>query len=279
MKKLKQVIGSLIIITFVIITLFPILYVAIHSLKGQELITWLYENESVEIWHKVVVKPLYINLDQYYRIFFQTPKFLYMFWNSILITVPIVIIHVIIAVFTAYGFSKMKFPGSEKLFFMYIILMLMPFQVTLVSNYIILDKLNLIDKYAALILPGIFSTFGVFLLKQFMESIDISFIEEARLLGANDFQIVSYIIFPMCRSIVITVAVLIFIDYWGMIEQPLVFISTKEKYPLSVYLGTITSENIGIGFACSILYMVLPILAVIYAQNDLVDGLKITSLK
>ena len=251
----------------------------IHSLKGEAIISYLYSSEDISIWKKIFPKPGYINFDQYYRILFRTPQFLNLFWNSCLIVIPIVILQTLISILAAYGFSKEKFPGSNVLFFIYIIMMIMPFQVTLVPNYIMLAKLKLLDHYLSLILPGIFGTFGVFYLKQFMEGIDKVFIEEASLIGANKLQILFYIIVPMCKPIITSVMVLLFIDYWSMIEQPLIFISSIEKYPLSVYLSNIANSNIGIGFGCSVLYMILPILLVVYSQNDLSDGLKISTLK
>lgn len=275
----KKGISSLMVAFLVLMVLLPILYLVSHSLKGQALIFSVYCNDQADIWQKVWIKPFYLNLDQYYEVLFRTPKFLYMFWNSVFAVIPIVAGQITMSFLAAYGFSKLKFPGSETLFFVYIIIMLMPFQVTLVPNYIMLSKLKLLDTRWALILPGIFNTFSVFFLKQFMEGIDQSFLEEARLLGANEAQILRHVISPLCKPILISVIMFVFIDYWSMVEQPIIFIKTAEKYPLSVYLGTITSAKKGIGFASSVFYMVLPIGLAVYAQSDLTDGLRITNLK
>lgn len=275
----RKVIAQLLVSLLIAMVLFPIIYMIGHSLKGQELISLLYGEAPSSIWHKIIIKPFYLNLDQYYGVLFRTPKLLYMFWNSVWIVIPVIVGQAIVAFFAAYGFSKMKFPGSKTLFFIYIVLMLMPFQVTLVPNYIMLNKLGLLDTKLGIILPGIFSTFSVFFLKQFIEGIDNSFLEEGRLLGANDVQILRYIILPMCKPIMMSVIVFVFMDYWSMVEQPIIFLKTPEKYPLSVYLGTITSSKIGIGFASSVFYMILPVGLALYAQNDLSDGLRITNLK
>ena len=278
MKRLKGLLINSSIGVFVISILFPVYYVLAHSLKGEEVIRAIYTTQ-VSIVERAFPKPFYINMDQYYRLLLRTPQYLYYFWNTLSIVLPIVFFQLVVGVCAAYGFSKLKFKGSEALFSVYIIMMLLPFQVTLVPNYMILSKLHLLDTNKALILPGIFGTFGVFFLKQFMEGIDKSFIEEGRLLGATDLQILNRILIPMCKPVLVSAAVLLFIDYWGMVEQPLIFIKTKEKLPLSVYLSSLATSNIHIGFACSILYMLLPIALVIYAQDDLSDGLKISSLK
>lgn len=250
-----------------------------HSLKDVKLMEMLYGDNQGNLWQKVIIKPFYINLEQYYQVFFRTPKFLYMFWNSLIIVMPIVLGQVLLAFLAAYGFSKMKFPGSELLFFIYIVIMLMPFQVTIVPNYMMLRRLNLLDTRLALVLPGVFNTFSVFFIKQFMEGIDQNFLEEARIVGAREEQVLRYIVLPMCKPIITSVIVFIFIDYWSMVEQPITFLKTPSIFPLSVYLSNITAGKIGIGFACSVLYMVLPVFLALYAQNDLMEGFSITSLK
>lgn len=284
MEKIKQQMSRnllrLLIVFLVMIALIPMLFVIVHSLKGEEFILNLFgEDSRASVWQRLFIRPFYVNLDQFYQVLFRTPQFIKLFWNALGITVPIVAGQIVLGTLAAYGFSKMKFPGSEKLFFIYVVMMLMPFQVTIVPNYLVLNKFGLIDHYGALILPGIFGTFSTFFLKQFMEGIDQSFIEEAELMGAGELQIIWHLIIPMCKPIIVSTAMMVFINYWSMVEEPITFITNKNKYPLSVYLGTIASENINIGFACSVLYMLLPLLVVIYGQEDLISGFRITSLK
>ena len=275
----KKGISHLMAIMLILMVFLPVVFVVSHSFKGTAFIQSIYCSERATIWQRVWLKPFYFNLEQYYQVFFRTPKLLYMFWNSIFIVVPIVAGQIVIAFLAAYGLSKLKFPGSNFIFFIYIIIMLMPFQVTLVPNYIMLSRLNLLDTKWALIFPGVFNTFSVFFLKQFIEGIDESFLEEARLLGASEMQILVHIILPLCKPILISVVMFVFIDYWSMVEQPITFIKTALKQPLSAYLSVIEGVKMNIGFASSVLYMVLPIGLALYAQNDLTDGLRITSLK
>ena len=278
MKQLRKGIQMILVLGILLVMLFPIFYIVSHSLKPEKLMTLLYTKEGNAL-EKLWIYPFSIHLEQYYRILFRSPYYLYLFWNTILIVGAIVVGQISIAILAAYGFSKHKFKGSEMLFFIYIIMMLMPFQVTLVPSFIVLKKLALLDQIGSLILPGIFSSFGVFFLKQFMEGIDEAFLEEGRLMGAGELRILISLIIPMCKPIIVSAMILIFIDYWSMVEQPVIFISTPEKMPLSVYLSSLSKDNIHIGFACSVLYMILPILCVLYGQEDLSDGLKITSLK
>lgn len=279
-KQVSKGLIRIVMLFFVVVALIPIVFVVSHSLKGEALILSRFTGESeMSVWQQLIIRPFYINLEQFYQVLFRTPQFIKLFWNALGITVPIVVGQVVLGILAAYGFSKMKFPGSDKLFFLYVIMMLMPFQVTIVPNYMVLNKLGLIDHYGALILPGIFGTFSTFFLKQFMEGIDEAFMEEAQLMGASDMQIIYHLLVPMCKPIIVSTAMMVFINYWSMVEEPITFITTKSKYPLSVYLGTIASENINIGFACSVLYMLLPLLVVLYGQEDLASGFRITSLK
>ncbi len=275
---MKQMIGNLIMGMMLVVMLFPIMYTLSHSLKAEHIITSLYTNDSKAL-KKLWIDPFSVNLEQYYRLLFRSPYYLNLFWNTVKMVGSIVVGQLVIAILAAYGFSKHKFKGSETLFFLYVIMMLMPFQVTLVPNYIVLKQLNLLDHMGSLILPGIFSSFGVFFLKQFMENIDEAFLEEGRLLGAGELRLLMSVVIPMCKPIIVSAGILIFIDYWNMVEQPIIFMSSLEKMPLSVYLANLAENNIHIGFACSVLYMILPILCVLYGQDDLSDGLKITSLK
>ena len=278
-RMVKKGISHLMAMALILMVFLPVVFVVSHSFKGIGFIQSIYYSERATIWQRVWLKPFYFNLEQYYQVFFRTPKLLYMFWNSIFIVVPIVVGQIVIAFLAAYGLSKLKFPGSNIIFFIYIIIMLMPFQVTLVPNYIMLSRLDLLDTKWALIFPGVFNTFSVFFLKQFIEGIDESFLEEARLLGASEMQILVHIILPLCKPILISVVMFVFIDYWSMVEQPITFIKTALKQPLSAYLSVIEGVKQDIGFASSVLYMVLPIGLALYAQNDLTEGLRITSLK
>lgn len=111
------------------------------------------------------------------------------FWKSMLLSTVILAGQLVISCLGGYGFAKFNFKGKNVIFFFVIILMMMPLQVTLVPNYIVFERLGLIGSYASVILPGVFSTFGVFLLTQFFSSIPNSIIEAAKLDGANQIQI------------------------------------------------------------------------------------------
>jgi multiple sugar transport system permease protein len=164
-------------------------------------------------------------------------------------------------------------------FFVYIIVMLMPFQVTLVSNYLVADKLGLLNSYLSIILPGIFSPFGVFLLKQYMEQIPDVYIEAAKIDGASEFYIFSRIIIPLCKGGIAAVIILVFIDNWNMVEQPLILLKDAAKLPLSIYLSRINEGEIGVSFAAATLYMLPMLLIFLMGEDYLVEGIQISGIK
>ncbi|MGL5675656.1 MAG: carbohydrate ABC transporter permease [Cellulosilyticaceae bacterium] len=258
---------------------FPIIYILSHSLKDPLVIQKLYTSREVLANEKLWVMPFILHFGQYIESLLQTSTFLMMFWNTLCLVVPIVCLQLFIGILAAFGFAKFKFWGSETLFFIYVIIMLMPFQVTLVPNYIILKSLGLIGHYGSLILPGIYHTFSVFFLKQFIEGIDTCFIEQGQIDGCNEWKVLWWIITPMCKPVLGTTAVLLFIEYWNMVEQPIVFIDKVERLPLSVFLSSISEQHIGIAFACSLFYMILPIILAMSLQEDMKEGLSIVALK
>lgn len=220
-----------------------------------------------------------VSLKQLYNVMVKRNKFLIMFWNSMILVIPIAVGEIAVSLMAAYAFAKINFKFRERLFYIYIVTMLMPFQVTLVPNYIIVNKLGLNNSYMSIILPGIFSAFGVFLLRQFMTYIPNEYIEAARMDGASHIGIFLNIVIPMSKAGVAALAILIFIDNWNMVEQPLIFLQDTNKYPLSVFFSYINRGEIGIAFAASTLFMAPMVLMFLYWEEYLIQGIQLTGLK
>ncbi len=238
-----------------------------------------YQDSGADPFARFELIPDIVTLKQYYSVLLKKTQFLFMFWNSVLLTFPIVIGQTLVATLAAYAFAKMKFRGRDMLFFLYIVVMLMPFQVTLVPNYIIAGQLGLLNNPLSIIFPGIFSTFGVFLLKQYMEQIPDSYLEAAKVDGANPFQIFLKIIVPMSRAGIAAMAILVFIDNWNMVEQPLIFLQDATRQPLSLYLAKIVDGEKGLAFAASTLYMMPMLLNFLYAERYLLEGIRLSGIK
>lgn len=217
--------------------------------------------------------PDMVSFSQYITVLFKSPEYLLKFWNSVILVVPIVGFQLLVAMGASYGFTRYRGRIKELIFFIYIILMLMPYQVTLVPNYLVSDWLHILDTNWAIWLPGIFSPFAVFLLTKYMRRIPVSVMEAAQIDGAGEWQIFMKICMPLCKGAMCSIAILIFIDYWNMVEQPLILLSDPEKHPLSVFLSKINAGEIGLAFAVATIYMVPPILVFLYGEDYLVEGI------
>ena len=214
-----------------------------------------------------------VTFSQYINGLMRSPEYLIKFWNSVILVVPIVIFQVAIAAVAAYSFTRWRGPVRSFIFFFYVILMLMPYQVTLVPNYLVSKWLGLLNTRWAIILPGAFAPFSVFLLTKFMRRIPYALIEAAKIDGAGEWQIFTKICLPQCRSALYSIAILVFIDYWNMVEQPIILLQDAEMQPLSVYLSTINQGEIGLAFAMATIYMLPSLLLFLHGEEYLVEGI------
>lgn len=214
-----------------------------------------------------------VTLSQYIDGLIKSPEYLLKLWNSIILVVPIVLLQVGVASLAAYGFSRWRGRIRSGLFFFYVILMLMPYQVTLVPNYLVSKWLGLLNTRWAIILPGVFAPFSVFLLTKFMRRIPYSVIEAAKVDGASEWDIFTRVSLPECRSALYSIAILVFIDYWNMVEQPLILLDDADMQPLSVFLSFINSGDIGLAFAMATVYMIPTLLLFLHGEEYLVEGI------
>lgn len=284
-KKRRGAVGNFILLLIAIaLTIFfmlPTVLTAANSFMSAQEITANYGmifssgDEKQYISEKVNLKfiPDMVTFKQYATVLLNSPEYLFKFWNSVIFTVPILIIQVIIAVLAAYSFTRFRGRLKELLFFVYIILMLLPTQVTLVPNYLVADWLGTLDTKWAIWLPGIASPFSVFLLTKFMRRIPNSLIEAAKIDGAGEWKIFTKICVPLCKGALFSVAILIFIDYWNMVEQPLILLSDQDMHPLSVFLSKINAGEISLAFAVATIYMIPSILIFLYGEDYLVEGI------
>lgn len=270
-----------------IVLLFPLVYMFCNSMMESKEVLEAYNaiggggEYKTTLAGRISLKliPDNISLIQYYQALFRKPTFLIMFWNSVFMTVPIVLGQILVSVLGAYAFAKLKFPFRDQVFFLYIIVMMMPFQVTLVPQYIILKRLKLLGSYLSVILPGIFTTFGVFLLRQFMARIPDEYAEAAKIDGAGHLRIFTGVMLPQCKGALASLAILVFVDNWNMVEQPLIFLDSEKMHPLSIFLSRINSSELGIAFACGIIYLLPALFVFLYGENYLVEGIQRSGIR
>ncbi|MEH7501584.1 carbohydrate ABC transporter permease [Neobacillus drentensis] len=274
---------------------FPVVFTLSNSFMTEKEISRHYPSENERHLDNNTGKDSFVHLklipeqfsfEQYKAFFDKKQSFIdkeqsnmKFYGNSVLMVFPIILGQLIVASLAAYVFGKLKFKGRDALFLVYMVTMLMPFQVTLVPNYLIADKLGLLNSFGAIIFPGIFGAFGVFMLRQFVMTIPYSYIEAAKIDGAGHFTIFMKIILPLIRPGLAALVVLLFADYWNMVEQPLIFLDDPSKFPLSLYLSQIIQETRGIGFAASILYMAPMLLIFGFAKKYLIKGIQLSGAK
>ncbi len=280
---IKIAIATVVAAGFAVLFLMPIVLTITNSFMSSSEISANYgsvfatssSGGKVYISEKVNLKfiPDIVSFSQYVTVLFKSPEYLLKFWNSVILVGPIVTFQLLVASLASYGFARYSGKLRQIIFFAYVILMLMPYQVTLVPNYLVSDWLNILDSYWAIWLPGIFSPFAVFLLTKFMKRIPVSVIEAAQIDGAGEWQIYRRICMPLCKGALCSAAILVFIDYWNMVEQPLILLSDAETHPLSVFLSKINSGEVGLAFAVATIYMVPSLLVFLYGEEYLVDGI------
>lgn len=282
MKKLKINIRTAVLFLLALFVWIPIWMMFTGSFMGKE-----------EILQKVGpvltntadmasfgILPDYPTLQPWVELLLDSPKFFVMFWNSCKQVFPVLIGQFFVAIPAAWAFARYDFKGKNILYHLYIILMVLPFQITMVSSYLILSRLKLLDTHLSLILPNIFSAFPVFIMVKFFKEIPDALIESARLDGAGDFYIFWKIGVPMGSSGIISVIILDFIEYWNAIEQPLTFLTRRKNlWPLSLYLPNITSDEVGVSFVASVIMMIPALLLFLYGQKYLEEGIAASGLK
>jgi len=268
-KVIKNILPKIFLLVLAGVFIFPVLITVINSFLTESEVTLNYLKEGT---NRFVLIPAKFSLSQYYEILIMKYRYLSMFWVSVKFSVGITVLHLIISITSAYVFAKVEFKGRSILFFIYIIVMMMPFQVTLLPNYIQAKFLHIFDTSWSIILPGAFSPFGVFLLTQFMRTIPDEYIETIVLESNSVIDILRMAVIPLIKPAVIALAILTFAENWNMVEQPLVLLKDASKHPLSTAFNSIIAEGRSIAFAGSVIYMMPIIILFMYFEEQIIEG-------
>lgn len=231
-------------------------------------------------WMDVKLSPRMFSLSQYYEILIRDTSILRMFVNSVFYTVMILLGQAVVVPMLAYALSRFEFRGRDAIFFGILMLMLLPFQVTMVPNVLTLRQMGLLNTVWAVILPMWFSPFYVFLLRQFMVGLPNELLEAAQMDGAGTIRGYIHIVLPVCRPVIGAAVALSFADCWNLVEQPMTYLSQQtELQPLSVMFNQLVSESTGIEFAGAAIYILPALFVYLYFLKDILTGIQLTELK
>lgn len=276
-------ISFLILVILSAVLLIPIIFTFLYSFfPKSEITAYLGQrgNYDTTQWMDILYAPAMFSLRQYYTIFIEDPTYLQLFCNSAMYTGAILLGQALIVPLTAYALSRFQFHGRDAIFFMILLLMIMPFQVTMAPSVMMLRWLGLMDTVWAVILPMCFSPFYIFLMRQFMVSIPNELLEAGMVDGVGPIRGFVHVILPVCKPIIGAAAALSFADCWNMVEQPMVYLAGKsDLWPLSVMFNKISTEGADVAFAGAALYILPALFIYLYFQEDIVAGIQLSELK
>lgn len=280
-RRRKNFIGNIVLYGMAAVLIFPIILLVGGSLQGSDelakaLAPILADADATVDWHLI---PQYPTLVHYVEVLFDRPEFYIVFGNSFFIVGMTLAGQLIIGVPSAWAFSRFTFPGRRLLFLVYIILMMMPFSVTMFSSYLVLKKLKLLNSLWGIVLPGIFSTFPVFIMYRGFEQIPKGLLEAARIDGAGEITLFLKIGIPLGSAGIGSAMVLGFLEYFSLIEQPLAFLEDRRLWPLSLYLPQIGLGDAGYAFGAACVALIPAILVFATGQDYLEKGIISSGIK
>ena len=280
-KKIKKQITAAVLLLPALLICFPVFLILTGSLMdsielGQYLGPVFSGGEGFIRWK---VMPDYPTFEHYGRLLFLTPSFFVLFWNSVKLVACILTGQLLVGVPAAWAFAAYRVRGSQALFALYVVLMLLPFQVTMLSSYLVLDRFSLLNTHRAIILPAVFSTFPIFLSYGGFRQVPVQLLEAARIDGAGELWIFIKIGLPLGKSGLLSAMVLGFLEYWNLMEQPLAFLENKALWPLSLYLPEISWTQAGFALCASFITLIPAAFVFVLGQDYLEQGIIYSGLK
>lgn len=265
-----------------ILLLLPLVLTSIYSFSSPIEIKSFMDtrNQYGQVLMEIKLFPKMFSLEQYWHVLIQDTSILRYYFNSIAYTVAILLGQAVVVPMLSYALSRFHFPGRDVIAFSVIVLLLLPFQVTMVPTVLTLRSIGLMDSMWAIILPSLASPFYIFLLRQSMIGIPNELFEAAQIDGAGPIRCYFHIALPVSKAIIGAAVALSFADCWNMVEQPLVFLPNRsDLYPLSVAFNQLSQKSMGIEFAGATLYLLPALLIYLFFQKDIMTGIQLSEMK
>lgn len=275
-----KIMAALIAAAACVVSLIPVFILLIGSITGNyELTGYLSGVLKEQGKTYAFLFPSFPEIEGFVELLLFTPEFYVVFWNSVKITFLIVVGQLLFAVPAAWGFARYHGKLSSLLFYTYTILMLLPFQVTMLSNYMVIDGAGMMDTHAALILPAVFSTFPVFIIYRSFIGLPEEIFEAFSLDSDSRLRMFWNMGVPMALPGIKAALLLGMIEYWNMIEQPLLFLETPSLWTFSIYIPGIRYDNVQSIFVISFVVLIPILLIVIWGKDEIRSGIGAMALK
>lgn len=219
---------------------------------------------------------------EHYTALFQRLHLARYFLNSLVIASAITAISLLVNSLAGYAFAKLRFKGSDRIFRMLLSALVIPAQVSMLPLFLMLKQLGLINSWWGVIVPGMASIFGIFLIRQYALSIPDSLLEAARIDGAGEFKIYRLVVLPICRPILVTLAIFTFMGAWNDFMWPLIVLTDERMYTLPVALANLLGEHVQdteLMMAGSVLTILPVMLLFMFVQRAYIEGITAGSLK
>lgn len=270
-KRINTAVFYIVAIALAVLAMVPFLWMIATSFKSRGAlmstpIEWLPKEPT---W------------DAYIKVFSKFP-FAKTIANSLFISVTYTAITLLSASLAAFAFAKIRFFGNRILLSVYLAMMMIPTQVTMIPLFVIMNKLGLTDTYASVIMPSIFRPFAVFLLVQQMRTIPNDFLDAARIDGAGIFQVYRKIALPLCIPSLATLSITTFMESWNDYLWPLLMLSDKNKMTLPIALSTLNGQyntEYNVLMAGSLISMIPIIIIYVIAQKQFKNGMMAGGIK
>lgn len=204
------------------------------------------------------------------------------FLNSVKVSVWVVIFQVFTSATAGYVFAKLNFKGRDRIFTLYLATMMIPFHVTVITNFLQMSMYGLVNTLWSLMLPASVSAFGTFLMRQFFVTVPNELIEAAKIDGCNPFKTFLQICFPMAKPTIATLSIFCFMNVWNDYFTPLIYINDSRKYTLPLGLASMKgmySTDWPVLMASSVISVLPVLIAFLFAQDAFVKGVMMTGMK
>ena len=282
-RKPRRLLLRFVLGLLAVIILLPVIVTALYSFfSPAEITSFMATRGSYDdaAWMDARLSPKMFSLSQYWNILIKDTSVLRMFAMSVFYTIAILLGQAVFVPMMAYALSRFQFRGRGVVFAAILMLMLLPYQVTMVPNVLTLRAMGLLNTVWAVILPMWFTPFYIFLLRQFMYGLPNEIFEAAQVDGAGTIRCYFHVALPVCRPAIGAALALSFADCWNLVEQPMTYLSQRtDLQPLSVMFNQLVNESSGVEFAGAVIYMLPALFVYLYFLEDILSGIQLTELK